>query len=62
MRAKTAGSCTLAYNCPLSEKLFAFSGPNYETPAEVRCARIMGGDAVVHDRFTRLPNLILGGL
>lgn len=23
-----------------------FTGPNYETPAEVRCARFMGGDAV----------------
>lgn len=24
----------------------AFTGPSYETPAEVRMAKIMGGDAV----------------
>lgn len=32
---------------PVQEGVYAmFSGPNYETPAEVRMARIMGADAV----------------
>lgn len=34
-------------NIPLAEGVYMiFSGPNYETPAEVRMARIVGADAV----------------
>jgi len=36
-----------AKNYPMQEGVYCqFSGPNYETPAEVRMARILGGDAV----------------
>jgi purine-nucleoside phosphorylase len=42
-----AKACAAEMNLPLHEGVYlALQGPNYETPAEVRMARLLGGDAV----------------
>jgi purine-nucleoside phosphorylase len=42
-----ARACAAEMNLPLHEGVYlALQGPNYETPAEVRMARLLGGDAV----------------
>lgn len=44
---------------PLQEGIYMmFSGPNYETPAEVRMARILGGDAV---GMSTVPEALVAG-
>lgn len=42
-----AKECAASMNLQLNEGVYlALQGPNYETPAEVRMARLLGGDAV----------------
>lgn len=42
-----ARACAVSMNRELHEGIYlALQGPNYETPAEVRMARLLGGDAV----------------
>lgn len=42
-----AKECAASMHLPLHEGVYlAMQGPNYETPAEVRMARLLGGDAV----------------
>jgi purine-nucleoside phosphorylase len=42
-----AKECAAGMNLSLNEGVYlALQGPNYETPAEVRMARLLGGDAV----------------
>lgn len=44
---KIAKECAASMNLTLHEGVYlALQGPNYETPAEVRMARLLGGDAV----------------
>ena len=44
---QAARECAASMNLPLNEGVYlALQGPNYETPAEVRMARLLGGDAV----------------
>lgn len=44
---------------PVQEGVYVmFTGPNYETPAEVRFARIMGGDAV---GMSTVPEALVAG-
>jgi len=40
-------ACAEAEQIPLNERVYAcFSGPSFETPAEIRAARILGADTV----------------
>ena len=44
---QVAKECAASMNLTLHEGVYmALPGPNYETPAEVRMARLLGGDAV----------------
>ena len=48
-----------AAGIPLEEGVYMmFTGPNYETPAEVRAARLLGGDAV---GMSTAPEVIVAG-
>ena len=54
-----ARQCAQKLNIPLREGVYFYCyGPQYETPAEVRAARILGGDAV---GMSTAPEVIVAG-
>lgn len=58
-RRQAIKEAAAAAGIPLQEGVYVmFTGPNYETPAEVRCARIMGGDAV---GMSTVPEALVAG-
>ena len=56
---QVARQCAQELNIPLREGVYFYCyGPQYETPAEIRAARILGGDAV---GMSTAPEAIVAG-